>query len=94
MWVGARKIYNVVDDDPAPRSEVMAFARKLLCGNNTIDDESSETNFLSSRPTVTKVSEKRVSNKLVKAELHVKLFYPTFRSGLQAIADGVNNPFN
>ena len=89
-----RRIYNVVDDDPAPRSEVMAFARKLLCGDNIIVNESSETDSLRSSPTVTKVSEKRVSNKLVKDELHVELFYPTFRSGLQAIAEGVNNPFN
>lgn len=83
------RIYNVVDDDPAPRREVFAFARDLL-GLQAKDTEATEeddnyrdlsgiTNFS------TQCEEKRVSNRRIKEELHIQLLYPSYKSGLQAI---------
>lgn len=89
----ARKIYNVVDDDPSPRAKVMAYARGLLLGTSVEHDmefPEESAGFVSSGH----VSEKRVSNQRVKDELQVKLLYPSFRSGLEAIANGLNNPFD
>ena len=35
----AGEIYNIVDDDPASRTEVMAYARCLLSGGKPTDAE-------------------------------------------------------
>ena len=40
-----------------------------------------------------RMEEKRVRNSLVKAELGVKLAYPTYREGLAAIHAGDRRPF-
>lgn len=83
------KIYNVVDDDPAPRAEVFAFAEALIerrwphmasrsaCG--TVEDLKSRKENMH--------DEKRVSNARLKRDLGVKLRYPTYRLGLQSILD-------
>jgi len=84
---GAR-VYNVVDDDPSPRAEVMSYARRLL---NVEDDNHNEILESFSNG---KASEKRVSNRRVKAELQVELLYPSFRSGLEAIAIASNHAFD
>ncbi|WOL03862.1 hypothetical protein Cni_G12582 [Canna indica] len=84
----SRRIYNVVDDDPAPREEVFAFARSMiskkwpemaskLANDDTQDEQSPES----------RGGEKRVSNARLKKELGVTLLYPTYRLGLQNIID-------
>ncbi|TKW12708.1 hypothetical protein SEVIR_5G053400v4 [Setaria viridis] len=85
----ARKIFNVVDDDPAPRAEVFAFARSLI--------EMRYPDLIAESPDVGSTesgfqerivpAEKRVSNARLKKELGVKLLHPTYRSGLQSILD-------
>ncbi|KAG6548403.1 hypothetical protein Mapa_009889 [Marchantia paleacea] len=83
------RIYNVVDDDPAPRREVFAFARDLL-GLQAKDTEATEEvvkygDLNSSTIYSTQCEEKRVSNRRIKEELHIQLLYPSYKSGLQAI---------
>nr|CAB3472733.1 unnamed protein product [Digitaria exilis] len=84
----ARKIFNVVDDDPAPRAEVFAFARSLMEGRPDLITETPGVNSTESDFQERIVpAEKRVSNARLKKELGVKLLHPTYRSGLQSILD-------
>lgn len=85
------KTYNIVDDDPAPRTEVFAFARSLL--NQRMPDLVTEVSSTSSSDSLkqnegyTKLvkGEKRVSNGRMKNELGVELIHPTYKSGLEDI---------
>uniref|UniRef100_A0A0A9D6J7 Uncharacterized protein n=1 Tax=Arundo donax TaxID=35708 RepID=A0A0A9D6J7_ARUDO len=90
MSIGCtRKTFNVVDDDPAPRAEVFAFARSLIERRYPdLITESIEVNSsgLDSQERIIP-AEKRVSNARLKQELGVKLLHPTYRSGLQSIID-------
>ncbi|KAK9165441.1 hypothetical protein Scep_000632 [Stephania cephalantha] len=88
------RIYNVVDDDPAPRSEVFAFASELI--------EKQWPGKIKASPSACTSSgdheraeggEKRVSNARMKNELGVKLLHPTYRSGLEDIIKMMENPF-
>ncbi|CAD6232278.1 unnamed protein product [Miscanthus lutarioriparius] len=85
----ARKMFNVVDDDPAPRAEVFAFARSLIQRRypdlitETIDAKSTGLDYQE----IIVPAEKRVSNARMKQELDVNLLHPTYRSGLQSILD-------
>ena len=87
--------WNLADDDPAPRSEVMKYASKLL------DDAgikpvrmNSEIQRPSQRDTRRRSESKRVSNQLFKGKVlpDEKLMYPTYKDGLQSILD--NNKAN
>lgn len=88
------RIYNIVDDDPAPRKEVFRFAQSLVekkwpdsikqC--NSIEDASSLV------PKGGYGGEKRVSNGRMKEELGVRLLYPTYKSGLASIVERVARP--
>ena len=85
----SRKMFNVVDDDPAPRAEVFAFARSLIQRRypdlitETIDAKSTGLDYQE----IIVPAEKRVSNARMKQELGVNLLHPTYRSGLQSILD-------
>ncbi|KAG0537178.1 hypothetical protein BDA96_03G125900 [Sorghum bicolor] len=85
----ARKIFNVVDDDPAPRAEVFAFARSLIQRRypdlitEIIDANSTGLDYQE----IIIPAEKRVSNARMKQELGINLLHPTYRSGLQSIID-------
>ncbi|KAL6562804.1 hypothetical protein OROHE_005391 [Orobanche hederae] len=87
----AGKIYNIVDDDPAPREEVFEFARKLVeeklpgHGKQDVYAEGAESS-ISEKPQPPK-AEKRVSNAHLKEELGVHLLHPTYRSGLGGIVE-------
>ncbi|CAL9204174.1 uncharacterized protein LOC135631730 isoform X1 [Musa acuminata AAA Group] len=80
------RIYNVVDDDPAPRQEVFAFAQSLLeerwagtvckLDNNDMKPHKSLSGC-----------EKCVSNARLKKELGVSLLYPVYRLGLRNILE-------
>lgn len=78
------EIYNVSDDEPSPPSEAVEYACKLL--NITppplIPFETAE---LSDIARGFYQACKRVGNKKIKEELGVKLQYPDYRSGLDAI---------
>ncbi|XP_052142162.1 uncharacterized protein LOC127761866 [Oryza glaberrima] len=81
----ARRIYNVVDDDPAPRSEVFAFARSLV--ERKHPGLIMDSVVLPATQDRIVAAEKRVSNARLKEELGVKLLHPTYKSGLQSILD-------
>lgn len=76
--------YNVCDDDPAPPSEVIAFACDLLevSPPPEIDFHAAE---LSPMARSFYDDNKRVRNDRLKAELGVALKYPSYRLGLAAI---------
>lgn len=89
-----RVVYNIVDDDSAPREEVFEYARKLVEKKwpdlNLQHLEQKDWSIVKTR---NKRGEKRVSNALMKKELGVQLLYPDYRSGLQSIIDQIENPF-
>ena len=78
------EIYNVSDDKPSPPSETVEYACKLLNVKPPplIPFESAELSKLAREFYQTC---KRVGNKKIKEELGVKLKYPDYRSGLDAI---------
>ena len=77
-------IYNLCDDEPAPNSDVVAYAAGLL-GMAPPPEVSLKDAGLS--PTAMRFygESKRVSNALAKAELGWRPVFPTYREGLAAI---------
>jgi nucleoside-diphosphate-sugar epimerase len=76
--------YNVCDDDPAPPSDVIAFAAALL--NLPPPPEMPfEQADLSPMARSFYDDNKRVRNSRIKRELGVALHYPSYRVGLPAI---------
>ncbi|XP_021284189.1 uncharacterized protein LOC110416511 isoform X1 [Herrania umbratica] len=86
----SRRVYNVVDDDPAPRKEVFAYALDLVEKKwpALIKDFTSPPweadSFIQK---ATSRGEKQVSNARMKKELAVKLLHPSYKSGLQSIIE-------
>jgi nucleoside-diphosphate-sugar epimerase len=77
-------VYNVCDDDPAPPEDVLGHAADLLglpLPPAIPYDEAEMTPMARSFY----AENKRVRNDLIKAELGVKLTYPTYREGLAAL---------
>lgn len=95
-----RKIYNIVDDDPAPRLQVFAFARDLIEMKwpnhikGTVLPESTDADPFMEKAKQKAKAEKRVSNARMKKELGVMLLHPTYRSGIQSIVDNMDNPIS
>ncbi|XP_062098990.1 uncharacterized protein LOC133804894 isoform X3 [Humulus lupulus] len=89
------KVFNIVDDDPAPREEVFAYAKYLIERKwpGQIKWSAEEEEALVRVKKESLFGEKRVSNVRMKKELGVKLLYPSYRSGLQSIIDQMENPF-
>jgi hypothetical protein len=85
------KRYNLADDNPAPRSEVMAFGRDLLDSSNLLPSQTPQPSSgrrPSEREKRRKTDNKRVANKKMKESLLPDgLWYPTYREGLKAILD-------
>jgi nucleoside-diphosphate-sugar epimerase len=85
--------YNLVDDDPAPRSEVVRFAQDLikLPGEDDVRVASSEGVVARSAKLPLEereTEEKRVSNARMKDLLlssGLRMLYPSYKEGLQAI---------
>lgn len=78
-------IFNVVDDLPAPPQDVIAYGAELLgvpCPPATDPADAA----LSPTARSFYIENKKVSNARMKAELGVKLAYPTYVEGLKAIA--------
>jgi nucleoside-diphosphate-sugar epimerase len=76
--------YNVCDDDPAPPQDVIAYACELLDAPMPpeIPFEQAE---LSPMARSFYADNKRVGNARIKRELGVRLAYPSYRAGLQAL---------
>ncbi|RIA56332.1 SDR family oxidoreductase [Dichotomicrobium thermohalophilum] len=81
---GAR-VYNVTDDEPAPPQDVLDFAADLIGlphPPRVPFDEAEMSPMARSFYS----DNKRTSNARMKAELGVRLRYPTYREGLRALA--------
>ncbi|WP_340645539.1 SDR family oxidoreductase [Phenylobacterium sp.] len=77
-------IYNLCDDEPAPNSQVVAHAARLL-GMEPPPEEALDLDTLAPSARRFYAETKRVSNALAKAELGWRPQYPTYREGLAAI---------
>ena len=77
-------IYNLCDDEPAPNSQVVAYAAKLL-GMEPPPEEPLDLEALAPSARRFYAETKRVSNARAKAELGWRPHYPTYREGLAAI---------
>lgn len=77
-------IYNLCDDAPAPNSDVVAYAARLLGIDPPEEVTLADANL---SPTAMRFygESKRVSNALAKAELGWRPIFPTYREGLAAI---------
>ena len=82
-------LYNIADDLPAPPQDVTAFAAGLL-GLEPPPEVPFEEADLSTMARSFYADNKRISNRLIKSELGIKLRYPTYREGLKAILDAEN----
>jgi nucleoside-diphosphate-sugar epimerase len=80
----AGAIYNVSDDEPAPPQDVVAFA-SLLAGVEPPPEVPFGAATLSPLAAGFYAENKRVSNRLIRTELGVRLRYPTYREGLEAL---------
>jgi hypothetical protein len=90
-------VFNVADDDPAPRGEVEVFARQLLGLPAPEQPEPAAQpdggGGGGGRAGAGALEDKRVANGGVKRRLGVALRFPTYREGLAAIAAGDARPF-
>jgi nucleoside-diphosphate-sugar epimerase len=77
--------YNVCDDEPAPPSDVVAYACQLLKLPPPPLVPFAEAQ-LSEMGRSFFAESKRVGNRRIKAELGVELRYPNYREGLAALA--------
>jgi nucleoside-diphosphate-sugar epimerase len=77
-------IYNLCDDDPAPPEDVIAYAAQLL-GLPVPPAIPHETAEMTPMARSFYAESKRVQNDRIKKELGVKLLYPNYREGLQAL---------
>ncbi|MFC1672558.1 SDR family oxidoreductase [Pseudomonadota bacterium] len=79
-------VYNVCDDDPAQPSDVIKYACELL-GVEVPDEVEFEEAVKTMSPMAQSfwADNRLVMNDKIKDELGVKLDYPDFKSGLQAV---------
>ncbi|CAD7700143.1 unnamed protein product [Ostreobium quekettii] len=101
-------VYNIVDDDPAPRADVEKYAAILMSQKVNHPSQHATHNLLipptrrwgvaaspnSREQKEAGLEEKRVKNWKLKSELGVRLEYPTYREGLEAIWRGTTRPFD
>jgi hypothetical protein len=80
-----------VDDDPAPRSEVAAFADALLQGSEVAAKPVAASDADAAQRLG--LDEKRVRNTRIREELGVALRFPDYRAGLRALHAGDKAPF-
>jgi nucleoside-diphosphate-sugar epimerase len=80
-------IYNLCDDEPAPNSDVIAYAADLLGQAPPPEIALADAN-LSPAAMRFYAESKRVSNTRAKGELGWRPAYPTYREGLRAILAG------
>jgi nucleoside-diphosphate-sugar epimerase len=78
------RVYNVCDDEPAAPQDVVAFAADLL-GVAAPPEVPFETARLSPMARSFYAANRRVRNERIRRELGVRLAYPSYREGLQAL---------
>ena len=78
----------MVDDDPASRAEVSAFADALLRGEPEPPARPAGDDAV-----VLGRDEKRVNNTRIKRDLGVTLRFPDYRAGLRALHAADKTPF-
>jgi len=79
------RVYNVTDDEPAPPQDVLDFAADLIGVPRPPRVPFAEAD-MSPMARSFYSDNKRTANSRMKAELGVKLAYPTYREGLRALA--------
>jgi len=79
-------MYNVADDEPAPPQDVVAFAAGLL-GVDPPPEIPYDQADLSPMARSFYADNRRIDNTRIKAELGVRLRYPSYREGLRAILE-------
>jgi len=92
---GASCLWNLADDDPADRGEVMLYGKTLLDEANLLPPRITEESRLpSANPHRTErerrrsTDRKRVKNQRIKGLLPGgELIYPTYREGLRSVLD-------
>ena len=77
-------VYNVCDDQPAPPDQVVSYAAELL-GVEPPPAQDYATAELSPMARTFYRDNRRVRNERIKAELGVRLAYPSYREGLAAL---------
>jgi nucleoside-diphosphate-sugar epimerase len=81
---GVHAIYNVADDEPAPPQDVITYAAELLQQPPPPEIDFADAD-LSPMARSFYEANRRVSNARMKADLGIRLAYPNYRDGLQAI---------
>ncbi|MCI0468302.1 MAG: SDR family oxidoreductase [Beijerinckiaceae bacterium] len=81
---GPGGIFNVSDDAPAPPQDVINFAAMLM-GIEPPPEQDLESANLTPLARSFYAENKRVSNRKLKEELGIRLAYPTYRVGLEAL---------
>ena len=81
---GPGDVFNVSDDAPSPPQDVISFAAMLM-GIDPPPAEDFESADLSPMARSFYAENKRASNRKLKDELGIKLAYPTYRVGLEAL---------
>ena len=83
----APAIYNLADDEPAPRGEVMAYAAALLGATSEAAVTAADSGGDSARARRRATESKRVGNQRMREELLPGgLAFPTYREGLRQLA--------
>lgn len=83
-YKGPGGVFNVGDDAPAPPQDVITYAAMLM-GIEPPPEQDVEAAGLSPLARSFYAENKRVSNRKLKDELGVKLAFPTYRVGLEAL---------
>jgi len=83
-------VYNLCDDDPAPPQDVILHAAELL-GLEPPPEEAFDSAEMSAMARSFYAESKRVSNRRIKEELGVTLYYPDYRAGLAALLQAEGN---
>ncbi|HEX4505952.1 MAG TPA: SDR family oxidoreductase [Alphaproteobacteria bacterium] len=81
------RIYNLADDLPVPSADLVTYACELMSVEPPPEIPFDEA-VLSPMAREFWADNKRIDNSRIKAELGVKLAYPTYREGLSAILAG------
>ena len=87
----AGAVYNLADDEPAPAQDVVAYAADLA-GVPPPPEVPFEEARLGPMAASFYGESKRVSNRLIKDELAVRLRHPTYREGLKALRAAGEGP--
>ncbi|MCF3932295.1 SDR family oxidoreductase [Acuticoccus sp. M5D2P5] len=80
----AHRVYNVADDEPAPPQDVITYAAELM-GTEPPPEIAFDEADLSPMARSFYGEVKRISNRRIRSELGVRLRYPTYREGLEAL---------